>query len=70
MALVLLTGIVVYYYMVEEKYTVTFVGFDDGKIKITYKDAGADSFQSFTIPKENQYNKMIVEYLKKFKVFK
>jgi hypothetical protein len=55
--------------MVEEKYTVTFVGFDDGKIKITYHEAGSDESQSFTIPKENQYNKMIVDYLKKFKVF-
>ena len=42
---------------------------DDEKIKITYQETGKDGFQSFTVPKENQYNKLIVEYLNKFKLF-
>ncbi|MFA5760418.1 MAG: hypothetical protein WC877_01495 [Dehalococcoidales bacterium] len=55
--------------MVNEKYVITFTGYDDEKIKITYQETGKDGFQSFTVPKENQYNKLIVEYLNKFKLF-
>ena len=55
------------YPCVADEYVITFTGYDDGKIKITYQeDSGV---QSFTLPKDSQYNKMITDYIKKFKLF-
>ena len=68
-ALVLLIGMILYPCMAEETYTVTFTGMDNGAIKVTYKEAGATGASTISLPADNPYNKMITEYLAKFKLF-
>lgn len=53
----------------DETYTITFTGYEDGKIKIMYQEANATGYQTMTIPKDNEYNRMITEYISKFKLF-
>lgn len=53
----------------DEIYTVTFTGYEDGKIKIMYQEDNTTGYQTLTIPKDNEYNRMIVEYISKFKLF-